>query len=730
MKGLALLAGLITLLGQMPAFASGDMECDSFYANCSMAVPYLFPENDTRTNLALLQSYRNRILLSQPMPDQTRTRIDPFTSSQLMGVADTDSVNPSDITTISDSLSRSNDDKDSEKNTSLVHKATLLHFPAPEVEKLRDLTPVDLDGRWVSNDLPALEAFFDLLLADKELTDAHRTQLALVRVRMLSNEYGISDACADLNALPESGHAGELRRYLIAATAFYDGLFDRAEQEFSSLTKASQAWVAETARYMLIRVAINQAMKDSLDEYSMFDPAKADKALGQRAIERIADYLKSYPNGHYVDSAAGLYRRAEWIIGDTAALAMRSGQALSQAKTAQELQLMINEVDNKLLENTSFTTSADAPLLMLIQDLKRLRSPEIQRLMPPLQQEELARQQPLFEKAGMQEEFRYLQAAFAFYVQHDYHAVLNTLPMTTAEDLHDTTLFSAQVLRGLALEQQKQWGDAEAHWRHLLTLKTSYIQQQFLQLALARTLVANDQPERVFTPESPVKNLRFRSAILKTSADAQLLRQQTGAQQTHEERVVALHTLLTKQLMHRNYSDFLKDSALLKTITPLQNSDDPSWGNEDLNTFGWDGSDTEEGYSCPSLQETVTTLSKNARDAHALNCLGEFFLRTGTDVRFDWDEGNMLTGLTDARPHYAGNRFTRLDNYMQVIADAKAATDDKSYALYRAIYCFAPSGSNDCGTQDISLETRKAWFRQLKTKYKGSQWARQLKYYW
>ncbi|MCI4236568.1 hypothetical protein [Dickeya dianthicola] len=733
MKGLALLAGFIATLVQMPAYASGDGVCGFSDADCGMpALPYLLPDNDTRTNLVLLQSSRNHIPLPipQPEPDQTRSRVDPFTAYRVMGLAATEDNGDSAQTDTPADPGAPADDKAEEENASLLQKAVQLHFPDTELSTLRDLTPVDLDGRWVSNDLTTLEGFFDLLLADKELNDAQRTQLALVRMRMLSSEYGVSDANTDVAGVPDAGHAGELRRYLASSVAFYEGQLDQADKGFQQLLPASQPWVAETARYMLIRVSINQAMKDAQDEYNMFDPRKMDKRAGKQAVQRIDDYLKQYPRGNYADSAEGLYRRAEWISGDTVALARRFSKALASAKSVDQLQAISNEIDNKLLEDNQFVISTDTPVLMLVQDIKRLRSPDGWMALPALTQEEITRQQPLFEKAGMQEEFRYLQAAFYYYLQRDYAAVLKTLPMTTAEDITGVTAFSVQVLRGLAMQQQKQWDDAEAQWRHLLMLKTTDTQQQFLQLTLAQTLVDSGHPERVFTPESPVKNLRFRSAILKVSADAELLHRQTGPQQTHEERAIALHTLLTKRLTHRDYAGFLKDGAQLKTIAPLKSTENMSWNEEDLTVFDWDGSDTEEGYECPTLQETVTTLSQNASDAHALNCLGEFVLRTGNGVGFDWGESNMLNGLTDAAAQYPGQEFNRLDNYMQVIADAKASPEDKSYALYRAIYCYAPSGYNDCGSQDISKETRKAWFRQLKTDFKGSQWARQLKYYW
>lgn len=79
---------------------------------------------------------------------------------------------------------------------------------------------------------------------------------------------------------------------------------------------------------------------------------------------------------------------------------------------------------------------------------------------------------------------------------------------------------------------------------------------------------------------------------------------------------------------------------------------------------------------------------------------------------------------------FGGQRYSRLDGYLQVL-DASTATDEqRAYALYRAINCFAPSGYNACGAQEIELTQRKQWFAKLKSKYPKSPWAQSLKYYW
>jgi hypothetical protein len=67
---------------------------------------------------------------------------------------------------------------------------------------------------------------------------------------------------------------------------------------------------------------------------------------------------------------------------------------------------------------------------------------------------------------------------------------------------------------------------------------------------------------------------------------------------------------------------------------------------------------------------------------------------------------------------------------MKVIANHQADRDARAYALYRAVNCFASSGNNGCGPQDIPQNTRKQWFRTLHKEYPNSVWAKSSKYYW
>src|SRR5262249_32623923 len=139
---------------------------------------------------------------------------------------------------------------------------------------------------------------------------------------------------------------------------------------------------------------------------------------------------------------------------------------------------------------------------------------------------------------------------------------------------------------------------------------------------------------------------------------------------------------------------------------------------------GQGGSD----YACPALAETARKLAATPDDPKALNCVAEFFYRfedklaPGTKPPAD-----ELGGTPDG---FAGPARSRLDYYLAVIGNPKARGDAEAYALYRAVNCFASSGSNHCGEQDVPKEQRKRWFERLKQTYKDNGWSRQQKYWW
>ena len=279
-----------------------------------------------------------------------------------------------------------------------------------------------------------------------------------------------------------------------------------------------------------------------------------------------------------------------------------------------------------------------------------------------------------------------------------------------------------------ALMAQMQWPEARDFWLKLLKLSQDAEQQQYVQSRLAATLVYSGNPEAIFAADSAITSLRYRSRVLKAVASPERLRQQASQGPNNEERTIALHTLLVRDLTENRFSDWLNDRKLASAITsPVIGK---AFDDVNLSVFDWNGDAAEAGYVCRSLDQTVQVLSQNAADAHALNCLGEFFRTTNTHVDL-WKE-SAGNGLLEAAIHRKEpyGQFDRQAYYQQVITSPKAEHEDKSYALYRAIMCYAPSGYNECGGTDVDKAQRKGWFSQLKTQYPGSPWAQKLKYYW
>ncbi|WP_440866487.1 hypothetical protein [Symbiopectobacterium purcellii] len=153
MKGVSLLAGALALLFSGQALSSGDDVCGFSDAECGIAaLPYLEPNNDTRVNLILLQSSRHHLAipLPQPLPDQTRTRVNPFTAYRVMGLTASET---SEDDATADSVN---------KLSPLAAKAKQLNLPAEVQAQMDTLAPEENEGRHISNDTSAVEAFFDV----------------------------------------------------------------------------------------------------------------------------------------------------------------------------------------------------------------------------------------------------------------------------------------------------------------------------------------------------------------------------------------------------------------------------------------------------------------------------------------------------------------------------------------------------------------------------------------
>lgn len=561
-----------------------------------------------------------------------------------------------------------------------------------------------------------------------DLPQAEQRTLAQSRVNLLTAcQWDTAQQGALLPTGIESATGKAFATYLQGAADFYSGRFAEASQAFTALKDSSQPWLKETASYMAARTLLNQAQQNAFDEYGWLKADQVDQSGMQQAEAGLVAYLDAYPQGVYSVSAKGLLRRTHWLSGNTEALAKDYAWQLAQKDDNlrnQSLDELVEEVDNKLL--MSAKQPLQAPLLLAVKDLMAMRSqPE-----PSLTRAALLEQQASFAQQPVL--YAYLQAAFSFYVEQKPDATLKQLPTELPASL-DYLAFSQQTLRGLALEAKQDWKAAAELWQQLLPLATLPLQRQQLELALAMNYERSGQLAKVFAADSPIGTSQVRALLLRQVAGTDLLRQQAEQASDPVERSSALFVLLYKDLMRGQYAAFAEDLQRLPTPLPQEKlganlgyvyNDGPS-----LALFSWHGEEPDDGYRCPNIATSAAALQLDPKNPQGLNCLGDFIRRNDLDG-MPLDQQPEAGTLGSTASAFKGKVFSRLDGYQQVINNPKAPRNDRAYALYRGIYCYASSGNNRCGGAGVEPAVRKAWFRQLKGSLGDTQWAQSLRYYW
>ena len=581
-------------------------------------------------------------------------------------------------------------------------------------------------------------AFLAAVAASPALSASEREGLTAARQRLEQTCRGSDEA--DKTVWPtglSSPAAKAFLGYLQASEAFYGERWDEARQGYATLAQAPDPWLRETGVYMLARVALNAAQAKAFDEYGWYEGLKTiDQAAVKQAHADLAAYLKAWPNGRYAASAIGLQRRALWLAGDTGALATEYARLLGAVPAgSEEAARLIEEIDNKLLFAGDRPAAASGPLLLAALDLVQIRDAhaddedgEPQAGKPALTEADLAAQAPAF--AGEPELYGFVQASHAFYVQKDYRKVLTLIPDDARRPDYSPVAFSRQVLRGMALAALGDRNEG-GFWRELLGGSNALWQRPTVELGLALHLERHGQVAQVFAKDSPVQDTTIRKILLTHSAGPAVLRgvaQDTARPQA--ERDAALFTLLYKQLTRGDYAGF----AATRALVPANASKDAGLWNfteqESIPVGLFTKGRWSDGYPCQSITVTAQKLAKNPQDTAARLCLGDFLRLNAFD---GWNELDDSPGKDELGGHardFAGQRLTRESIYAGIIANRAAPANDRAYALYRMVHCYAPSGYNGCGGADVEIDQRKAWFAQLKREYPASPWARKLRFYW
>lgn len=564
---------------------------------------------------------------------------------------------------------------------------------------------------------------------------ANRGVAAADRAALTSARGLLSQTCGAAGFTPSwpsvaSGAGREYLGYLQAADAFYAGRWDEARGGFGKLKASRDPWLAETAAYMLPRTELNAAQAATFDDYGWFDgPDKVDQVALGRARAGFGDYLKRYAKGRYAASAQGLNRRLLWLGGDVAGLSREYERMLAVTPVADRAALeLVQEVDNKLLV-TKARNAADGPLLLATIDLMLMRrgSGEDSTAQPEITAAQIAAQEPRF--AGRADLFGFVQANHAFYVGRDMRRVLALIPDQARQPSFTPLQFSRQVLRGQALGQLKDRNEA-GFWREMLGGAKALYQRPVIELALALNLERSGKLAEVFAPGSPIGERPIREILLSNVAGPELLRAQVRrTDRPQHERDVALFTLLHKQLLYGDYAGFVGDLALVRGDAPTEGA---TWTLHEQHKIPlglFRSGRWGDEYSCAPLARSVGALARDPRDAKALLCLGDFYRINGFDGA-RWISPPKSDELGGTRALFAGQARPRSALYDAVIADPAAGANEKAYALYRAINCYAPSGTSDCSGTEVPKAQRQAWFQRLKRDYPNSEWASKLRYYW
>ncbi len=524
--------------------------------------------------------------------------------------------------------------------------------------------------------------------------------------------------------------------YLKGGDAFYAMRWDEARSSFAALGSSRDPWLAETATYMLARVDLNAAQASSFNQWGDFEgPEKVDHTAATRASTGLANYLKAFPQGRYAASAQGLVRRALWLSGDLTGLSREYERLLGAVAAGKELAPdLVEEIDNKLLFADGLSSKADGPLVLATLDLMAMRGgvldedgkPVSDR--PVLTADQLAAQEKFF--AGRPELFSFLQANHAFYVAQDYKRVLALLPDDARKPSYDNLAFSRQVLRGQALGALGDRNEA-GFWRELLGGASGLWQRPTAELGLALSLEKGGKIADVFAANSPITDQTVREVLLRHSAGPVILRANaTNAVRSQHERDATTFTLLYKDLTRGRYAEFVTDAKL---VSPKASTEFGFWnfGREEKVPVGiFTKGRWADGYACPTITMTAATLAKAPMDAKARLCLGDFLRINGFDGFSVLDTTPEKGTLGSHANLFPGKPMVRAEIYKAIMADPKAAANDKAYATYRAIRCYAPAGNNGCGGDEVEISQRKVWFNQLKKAYPTSPWAKKLSVYW
>lgn len=687
--------------GSEPSATTG-WSLDHFEYSETDALPFLSPGNDNRVNMLYLMSDANNWVINSPKiepetPFNARIYSPAlFSISQLMSVF-------SDLP-VSEALGCSRNNK---------WKTSFLD---------------DGEGSRCKTIGTGIKAFTDAVDQEPKISAAERQALISSREQLLIQcDAPQSTNILAINALSNisnpSAEAKDFALYLAAASAFYEGKFDDALSKFNQLRNSANKWVSETSLYMIGRTFINKAQAGAYDPLdNTAAPRIKEKDSLPAAEKALNEYITKYTEGRYAASARGMIRRVYWLSEDKSRLsneyAWQFGHMRSPQANTTGIDL-VYEMDAKLFMPGNF--DSHDPYLLVIHDLMKMRSGEESKA--ELSTADLEKQSVDFK--GHEDLFNYLRAAQAYYVSKDYDASSRFLGPANYGQLASPYLaFSREILRGQILMASKSYEQAVDHWQKLMPLASGPWQKEAVELGLAICWERLGTVNKIFEAATRISSPRIRAIILRYVAGPILLREAIeNPESAPWERNLARFVLLFKESTRGQYVNFIKGYA--PNVLTQDEIEAPSNYSRSA-AFNWPGQSGQ--YPCPRLINVIKELRQSPQSPRGLLCLGDFVRTENLD---DFENGAPgAEELAGGKSIYPGAAYSRGEIYKKIIDKRGVPERDQAYALYRAINCYAPTGRNQCGGVDVSLNQRKQWFDTLKARHPGTSWAKSLKYYW
>jgi hypothetical protein len=199
-------------------------------------------------------------------------------------------------------------------------------------------------------------------------------------------------------------------------------------------------------------------------------------------VSAFLRYLQEFPQGHFVDSATQLKRRAYWLSQDTNNLLQSYGEAINAIRHNNDFLAaaqLAAEIDNKYLfpapsENADADTlpaslaqiAWDNAILATAQILVRLRKPaanDKQAPYNPVTLDAIKSHETQFKQQNAASLYQYVLTAYDFFKEEKFDVVVQATENWQATMAQaDYASFSRAALRAAALEKLQRWQEAAA----------------------------------------------------------------------------------------------------------------------------------------------------------------------------------------------------------------------------------------------------------------------------